>query len=124
VRTAYWGDKIDFDEDITQWHPGRRLGWSFSFANSSLQDFTDKHIAPDGQFLKIDSGDYTLTPLGDDATLLTLRTRYVAKTHVNLYAELWGEILLGDIESNVLAVIKQRAEAAHRPCAGRDCARS
>lgn len=114
VRTAYWGDKIDFDEDITQWQPSRRLGWTFSFANSSLQDFTDKHIAPDGQFLKIDSGDYTLTPLGGDATLLTLRTRYIAKTHVNFYAELWGEILLGDIESNVLAVIKQRAEAAHR----------
>ena len=43
-------------------------------------------------------------------TLLTLRTNYIAKTHVNPYARLWGEILLGDIQSNVLAIIKQRAE--------------
>jgi hypothetical protein len=112
VRTAYWGDSINFDERITQWQPGRHLGWSFAFTNSSLQNYTDKHIAPDGQFLKIDTGDYTLTPLSADTTLLTLRTNYIAKTHVNLYAQLWGEILLGDIENNILAIIKQRAEAA------------
>jgi hypothetical protein len=114
LRTAYWGDNINFDEKITQWRPGRLLGWSFSFTNSSLQDYTDKHISPDGQFLKIDSGDYMLTPLTRDTTLLTLRTNYIAKTHVNPYAEFWGEILLGDIQNNVLAIIKQRAEVKHR----------
>lgn len=111
IRTAYWGDHIDFEERITQWQPGRRLAWSFAFTNSSLQDYTDRHIAPDGQFLKIDTGDYTLTPLAAGRTLLTLRTHYIAKTHVNLYAQLWGEILLGDIQGNILAIIKQRAEA-------------
>ncbi|NKJ42337.1 hypothetical protein [Novosphingobium sp. SG720] len=110
IRTAYWGDHINFEERIIQWQPGRRLGWSFAFINSSLQDYTDRHIAPDGQFLKIDTGDYTLTPLAANRTLLTLRTHYIAKTHVNLYAQLWGEILLGDIQSNILAIIKQRAE--------------
>jgi hypothetical protein len=113
VRTAYWGDKINFEEKITQWQPGRVLGWSFSFANSSLQDYTDRHISPNGLFLKIDNGEYTMTPLSEDVTLLTLRTRYIAKTHVNLYAELWGEILLGDIENNILAIIKHRAEVKH-----------
>lgn len=114
LRTAYWGDSISFDEKITQWQPRRMIGWTFSFTNSSLQNFTDKHIAPDGQFLKIDSGDYTLTPLSNDTTLLTLRTRYIAKTHVNLYAELWGQVLLGDIENNILAIIKQRSEVARK----------
>ena len=111
IRTAYWGDHINFEERITQWQPGERLGWTFAFTNSSLQDYTDRHIAPDGQFLKIDTGDYTLTPLSDGTTKLTLRTNYVAKTHVNLYAQMWGEILLGDVENNILAIIKQRAEA-------------
>ncbi|GAO53230.1 SRPBCC family protein [Novosphingobium sp. MD-1] len=111
IRTAYWGDRINFEERITQWQPGRRLAWAFAFTNSSLQDYTDRHIAPDGQFLTIDAGDYTLTPLAEGRTRLTLRTHYIAKTHVNLYAQLWGEILLGDIQSNILAIIKQRAEA-------------
>lgn len=110
IRTAYWGDRINFEERITQWVPGRRLGWAFHFANSSLQDYTDRHIAPDGPFLKIDTGDYTLTPLDARRTRLTLRTRYIAKTHVNPYAQLWGEILLGDIQQNILTIIKQRAE--------------
>ena len=40
-------------------------------------------------------------------------TNYVAMTHVNFYARWWGELLLGDIQDNVLAVVKQRAEARH-----------
>jgi hypothetical protein len=113
VRTAYWGPHINFDEIITQWQPGRQISWAFSFTNSSVQDFTDRHIAPDGQFLKIDTGGYTLTPLSADTTLLTLHTRYFAKTHVNAYAQLWGEVFLGDTQNNILAIIKQRAERRH-----------
>ncbi|WP_298164062.1 SRPBCC family protein [Novosphingobium sp.] len=113
VRTAWWGDRINFEERITHWEPGRRLGWAFAFRNTTLQDYTDKHISPDGEFLKIDTGDYVLTPLADGTTRLTLRTNYIAKTHVNPYAAFWGEILLGDIQNNVLAIIRQRAEARH-----------
>lgn len=114
VRTAYWGDKINFEERITRWQPGRVLGWAFAFTNSSLQDYTDKHISPDGEFLKIDSGDYTLTRLSPTTTRLSLRTNYIAKTHLNAYAAFWGEVMLGDVQSNVITIIKQRAEARHR----------
>lgn len=114
VRNAFWGDHISFDEIITDWAPGHKLGWRFRFTNTSLQDYTDQHISPDGEFLKIDSGDYTMKPAPGGRTELTLTTRYVAKTHANPYAELWGELLLGDTEDNILSVIKGRAEAAAR----------
>lgn len=110
VRTAYWGDHIDFEERIVTWEPGRKLGWRFNFANSSVQNYTDKHISPDGEFLKIDSGDYVLRPVSPGLTELTLTTRYIAKTHVNPYAKLWGELMMGDVEKNVLTIIKDRAE--------------
>ena len=113
VRTAYWGDHINFEERITDWTPGRKLGWRFDFANSSIQDYTDKHISPDGEFLKIDTGDYTIRPIAPGVTRLTLNTRYIAMTHVNLYARLWAELLLGDTQDNVLTIIRDRAEAAH-----------
>lgn len=119
VRTAYWGDHINFEERITEWTPGRKLGWTFHFSNTSLRDYTDKHISPDGEFLKIDSGDYTIRPISADTTELTLNTRYIAMTHVNLYARLWGEFLLGDTQDNVLTIIKDRAEAAHGRGVGR-----
>ncbi len=114
VRTAYWGDNINFEERVTEWQPGRRLGWSFAFTNDTLQNYTDKHIAPDGDFLKVDTGDYTLTPLDANRTQITLRTRYIAKTHVNAYAKLWGEIILGDVQGNVLEILKNRAEKVHK----------
>ena len=112
IRTAYWGDHIHFDEVITGWRPGRKLKWDFAFTNTSLQDYTDKHISPDGPILKIDSGDYTLERLGPNRTRLTLQTRYIAKTHANPYAALWGQVFLGDIENNVLAIIKHRVETS------------
>jgi hypothetical protein len=112
VRTAYWGDHVNFEERVVEWAPGRKLGWVFNFANSSVQDYTDKHISPDGEFLKVDSGDYTLRPLGDGRTEVTLTTRYIAMTHVNPYAKLWGELMMGDVQDNVLAIIKGRAERA------------
>jgi hypothetical protein len=118
VRMAYWGDHIDFEERITEWEPGQRLGWTFHFTNTSLQDYTDKHISPDGQFLKIDSGDYTIRQISPKTALVALNTRYIAMTHLNLYAKLWGEFLLGDVQDNVLSIIKSRSEAAHRRRAG------
>jgi len=114
VRTALWGDHVNFDEHITRWQPGHILGWTFAFTNTSLLDYTDKHISPDGQFLKVDAGDYTIQRLSTKQTLLILHTHYVAMTHVNLYAEIWGQLFLGDVENNILAIIKHRAEAAHR----------
>jgi hypothetical protein len=113
VRTAYWGDNINFEERITQWTPGRKLGWRFRFTNDSLRDYTDRHISPDGALLKVDSGDYTIRRISADTTELTLRTRYIARTHVNLYTRLWGELLLGDTEDNILSIIKARSESAH-----------
>lgn len=112
VRTAYWGDNINFEERITQWSPGRKLGWRFNFSNSSLQNYTDKHISPDGALLKIDSGDYVIRRISPGLTELTLTTRYIAMTHVNPYAKLWAEFLLGDTQENILTIIKARAEAA------------
>jgi hypothetical protein len=110
VRTAFWGEHVNFEERIVTWEPGRKLGWRFNFKNSSVQDYTDKHVSPDGEFLKIDSGDYILRPVSADMTELTLTTRYIAKTHVNPYAKLWGELMMGDIQDNVLTIIKDRAE--------------
>lgn len=112
VRTAYWGEHINFEERIVAWAPGRKLGWRFNFTNSSLQDYTDKHISPDGEFLKVDSGDYSLRRISAETTELTLTTRYVAKTHVNPYAKLWGELMMGDVQDNILTIIKDRAERA------------
>ena len=114
VRLARWQNDVSFEERIELDAPSE-MRWRFAFPNDSVSRHTDRHIAPDGAHLTIETGGYRLEPLPGDRVRLTLDTTYTARTSVNAYASLWGELILGDIQSNVLAIIRQRAEAASRP---------
>ncbi len=114
VRYARWGEQISFEEHITDWRENERLGWTFAFPNDSVHQYTDRHISPDGNHLKILRGQYQLTPLGSGQTRLTLTTDYEANTPVNAYSALWGELILGDIQSNILTIIEGRVQPKTR----------
>ena len=108
VRRAGWGPSIRFDEVITSLHPQRELSWRFSFPDDSVQRHTDRHVAPDGEMLNIVSGRYSLGAVGRDRTRVTLATTYRMKARFPAYFAWWGELMLGDIQANVLAIIADR----------------
>jgi len=110
VREGRWGEAIRFEERITALEPGRRIAWDFAFPDNSVQRYTDHHISPDGPLLKVAHGGYTLTPLADGRVKVSLATTYRMRSRLGWYLELWGERMLGDVQDNVLAIIKQRAE--------------
>jgi len=110
IRYAQWGDHITFEEHISSWEFEKQMSWNFVFPNSSIQKYTDRHISPDGPHLKIIEGGYQLAAIRNQKTKLILTTRYAARTPVNAYSALWGELVLGDIQSNVLHIIKGRLE--------------
>lgn len=110
VRLARWGDQVRFEERISGVQPGRSLEWQFAFPDASVQEHTDRHISPDGMHLRIATGAYTLAPAPGGQTRLRLETRYAVRTPLNAYAAWWGEHLLGDIQDNVLGIVKDRAE--------------
>lgn len=114
IRYVRWQQGLSFKEVITDWQPGRRLWWRFRFDKDEMDGWKlqDRHLMPDSAYYRITDGGYTLEPLGDGRTRLTLTTHYRVRTPVNWYARLWGELFLGDVSNNVLAVIAQRAEAA------------
>lgn len=112
VREGRWGGAIRFEERVTTLEPGRRIAWDFAFPDNSVQAYTDRHISPDGPMLKIARGGYTLTPLAGGRVRVTLSTTYAMRSRLGWYAALWGEQMLGDVEDNVLAIIKGRAEKA------------
>ena len=87
------------------------LEWSFSFPDDSVRRQTDRHISPDGAHLHIAFGAYRLSPLLGGRTRVELQTRYALRTPVNGYSAWWGDLLLGGIQENVLAIVQQRAEA-------------
>jgi hypothetical protein len=111
VRDMKWRRGLHFQEQITTWQEGQLLGWRFHFSPDSIPLAFERHINLDGDYLKLVSGDYRLTPLGDGRTQLTLTTRYWIRTPVNLYCHGWAHIFLNDIQGAVLRVIKSRAEA-------------
>jgi hypothetical protein len=111
VRLAEWERGIAFREIVTRWEPGRALGWRFDFAGSEGWEFTDSHLRPDSSYMRILDGEYTLVPLGGGRHRLRLETRYAARSPFNAYASLWGDLFLGDLETNLLAAIRHRAEA-------------
>lgn len=111
VRHARWGEGIHFEEQVISERFGKEMRWRFSFPDSSLQDHTDRHIAPDGQNLRIVSGGYDLEPLAGDRTRIRLTTRYAMKTRLPEYMAWWGERLLGDVQSNVLQIIAGRVSS-------------
>lgn len=110
-RLARWERGIGFRERITEWAVDRRIGWRFEFGDTDGWAFTDRHLTPDSAYFRVVSGGYRLEPLGPRRTRVTLHTAYWMQTPVNAYSALWGELFLGDIENNLLAVVKRRAEA-------------
>lgn len=110
TRNARWQRGVAFSEVVTDWQPEARIGWRFDFAGSTGWDITDPHLRPDGPYMRIETGGYTLERLPDGKHVLRLHTTYAAQTHFNGYAAPWGELFLGDIQANVLEVIRQRAE--------------
>lgn len=110
TRIAQWQRGVVFREVVDDWRPANRIGWQFDFTGSRGWDMTDPHLRPDGPYFRIESGGYTLVPLDGKRHLLRLETHYTAQTHFNGYAAMWGELVLGDIQDNVLAIIRQRAE--------------
>jgi hypothetical protein len=109
-RAANWGQHIEFKERIIEWRENQRIGWRFIFDGSQGWEFTDRHLMPDSPYFRVTTGGYTLTSLDHRHTLVTLETRYWIATPVNAYSSLWGELFLGDLENNLLALVKGRAE--------------
>ncbi len=113
-RYADWGERIKFRERITGWQPGKALGWRFIFDDIEGWKFTDRHLMPNSPYFHITTGGYQMEPLGNGRTRVILDTRYTIQTPVNLYSQLWGELFLGDVENNLLGLVKGRAEAIAR----------
>ncbi len=114
IRKARWGEKIRFEERVTTLAPGKEIGWRFAFPDNSVAEYTDPHIEPDGAVLRIESGGYRIETLEPGKLRLTLETRYSMRSRMAWYAALWGELFLGDISTNVLTLVKDRAESSAR----------
>jgi hypothetical protein len=109
-RYAVWERNIRFRERIEDWEVNRRMGWRFFFDDVSAWRYTDRHLMPGNPWFTVTTGGYRADPLPDGRTRVSLHTEYEIQTPFNAWSMLCGQLLLGDLENNILAVIKGRAE--------------
>lgn len=109
-RYARWEQDVRFRERITQWEPGRAIAWRFIFDDIAGWAYTDRHLMPNSAYFRVTTGGYRMEPIGDGRTRVVIHTTYRVTTPVNGYSRLWGELFLGDVENNLLSLVKQRAE--------------
>jgi hypothetical protein len=110
VRKAEWRANARFDEVITGMKIGQAIRWRFHFPDDSIRRYTDAHVDPAGHTMRIETGGYRIEPLPDGTSRLVLETGYRMQTPLSGYASFWGQFFLGDIQNNVLAIVKNRAE--------------
>jgi hypothetical protein len=109
VRTATFEHGIVFRETIVDWETDRRL--RFTIAPDSIPAATlDPHVTIGGPYFDVLSGTYDLEPLGESRTRLVLTSEHRVSTRFNLYAGWWANRIMRSIQSNILHVLRDRAE--------------
>jgi hypothetical protein len=112
VRRVTMGNRVYFDEAITDWQPPRYLRWIYRFHEDSFPpQALDDHVRIGGHYFDLIDTSYTLTPLGE-ATELRVRMSYRVSTQFNWYADPLARLLLGNVaQVNLGYYAKQSSRA-------------
>jgi hypothetical protein len=113
VRTATFEHGIVFRETIIAWEPERRI--RFTISPDVIPATTlDPHVAIGGPYFDVLTGTYELHPLADGATQLVLTSEHRVSTAFNPYAVWWADRVMRSIQTNILGVLRDRAERSSR----------
>jgi hypothetical protein len=109
VRIATFEHGIVFRETIIAWEPERRI--RFTIAPDSIPATTlDPHVTIGGPYFDVLTGAYELRALSSGRTQLVLTSEHRVSTAFNRYAVWWADRVMRSIQSNILGVVKRRAE--------------
>jgi len=115
VRTSRWEKNVWFQEVITASEPGRALRYRFVVPAGAIpREALDEHVEINGAYFELVDGAYTLAPAPGGGTALSLTTRFVNKSRLTTYGNLWGRLVLGDFHRAILVLMKSRAERVVR----------
>lgn len=109
-RYAIFERGVMLRETVTEWVPGRRMAFTIDPANIPAQAL-DEHVTVGGPFFDVIDGRYEIVPLDAGRVELRLTTTHRLSTHFNLYAGLWTDLLMRQIQENLLHVVRTRSEA-------------
>ena len=111
VRTSRWEKNVWFQEVITESTKPQALRYRFVVPKGAIpREALDEHVEINGRYFELVDGGYTLTPSPDGGTDLSLTTRFVNKSRLQTYGNLWGKLVLKDFHRSILGLMKSRSE--------------
>lgn len=111
VRTSRWEKHVWFQEVITESDKPRALLYRFVVPQGAIpREALDEHVEINGDYFELLDGGFTLQATPDGGTDLSLTTRFVNKSRLKVYGNLWGSLVLKDFHRSILVLMKSRAE--------------
>ena len=113
VRRASFERGVVFTETVTEWEPGATLSFSIHADPATIPPGAlDQHVTVGGRYFDVLDGSYRIEPAGAGQVVLHLSSTHRLSTRFNFYASLWSDLVMRQIQSNILQVVRTRAEAA------------
>lgn len=109
VRVATFERGLAFRETVTEWAPNRMLSFSIH-AEPAPPTALDEHVAVGGPYFDVLDGTYVVEALFDGTTRLRLTSHQRLSTRFNAYARLWTDLVMSDLQSAIMEVIRKRCE--------------
>jgi hypothetical protein len=112
VRYGYFEDGLIFIEEIVAWQENEYL--AFTIERDPAAEMAPILHEIDGPYFQVLDGFYQLEPLADGRVRLHLSSRHQLSTHFNAYAGIWTDAVMNDLQDDILAIVRDRSEAAAR----------
>lgn len=94
-----------------EWKPNELLSFRIDVDPKNVPPAAlDEHVTIGGPFFDVLRGTYKIEQDPDGKVTFILESNFRLSTHFNFYAGFWTDLIMHQIQSDILNVIKQRVE--------------
>lgn len=111
IRIAIFDRGLFFIETVTEVVPLKVLAFNIvADPHSTPPAALDEHVMVGGKYFDVLQGRYELAELDGKTIELKLSSKFKVSTLFNFYSGFWSKLIMRDIQTNILKIIKLRCE--------------
>lgn len=111
VRKAVFDRGLFFTEIVTEVNPYRVLAFDIHADPASIPPKAlDEHVLVGGKYFDVLNGRYEIEEVSNNRVILHLTSHFRLSMMFNFYSGLWSKLIMGDIQTNILKIVKSRSE--------------
>jgi hypothetical protein len=115
-RKITMGKGVHFAQVVTDWKENSYVRWTYRFSDDSFPPGAlDDHVRIGGRYFDLIDTSYTLIPINERTTQLTVRISYRISTQFNWYTDPIARLLIGNFEEVILDFYGNRSALSRLP---------